>query len=40
MGILKDKGVIYKAVDDVDLGPDSDEFYLRANVKGNSLKLI
>ncbi|KAL1539004.1 fatty acid amide hydrolase-like [Salvia divinorum] len=33
MGIFKDSGVVYKAVDDVDLGPDSDEFYLRANVK-------
>ncbi|XP_057770170.1 fatty acid amide hydrolase-like [Salvia miltiorrhiza] len=33
MGIFKDNGVVYKAVDDVDLGPDSDEFYLRANVK-------
>ncbi|KAL0343219.1 UNVERIFIED_CONTAM: Fatty acid amide hydrolase [Sesamum angustifolium] len=34
MGILKAKGVVYKPVDEVDLGPDSDEFYLRANVKG------
>ncbi|KAL0378208.1 UNVERIFIED_CONTAM: Fatty acid amide hydrolase [Sesamum radiatum] len=33
MGILKAKGVVYKPVDEVDLGPDSDEFYLRANVK-------
>ncbi|THG05362.1 hypothetical protein TEA_029549 [Camellia sinensis var. sinensis] len=34
MGIFKAKGVVYKPVDDVDLGPHSDEFYLRANVKG------
>ncbi|KAK6125565.1 hypothetical protein DH2020_015712 [Rehmannia glutinosa] len=33
MGVFKDKGVVYKPVDEVDLGPDSDEFYLRANVK-------
>ncbi|KAL7230917.1 hypothetical protein ACSBR2_009238 [Camellia fascicularis] len=33
MGIFKAKGVVYKPVDDVDLGPHSDEFYLRANVK-------
>ncbi|KAI3451601.1 hypothetical protein Pfo_008266 [Paulownia fortunei] len=33
MGLFKDKGVVYKPVDEVDLGPDSDEFYLRANVK-------
>ncbi|KAK6923503.1 Amidase signature domain [Dillenia turbinata] len=33
MGLLKAKGEIYKPLKDVDLGPDSDEFYLRANVK-------
>ncbi|KAG8383879.1 hypothetical protein BUALT_Bualt04G0060100 [Buddleja alternifolia] len=33
MGFLKAKGVVYKPVDEVDLGPDSDEFYIRANVK-------
>ncbi|CAK9141995.1 unnamed protein product [Ilex paraguariensis] len=33
MGFLTAKGVVYKPVDDVDLGPQSDEFYLRANVK-------
>lgn len=33
MGILKDEGVVYKAVEDVDLGPHSSEEYLRANVK-------
>lgn len=34
MGFLKDEGVVYKPVDSVDLGPDSKEVYLRANVKG------
>ncbi|GFP84134.1 fatty acid amide hydrolase [Phtheirospermum japonicum] len=33
MGVFKDKGVVYKPVDEVDLGPDSDEFYRTANVK-------
>ncbi|KAK4416645.1 Fatty acid amide hydrolase [Sesamum alatum] len=33
MGLLKATGVVYKPVNEVDLGPDSDEFYLRANVK-------
>ncbi|XP_027075559.1 fatty acid amide hydrolase-like isoform X2 [Coffea arabica] len=33
MGFLKDEGVVYKPVDSVDLGPDSKEVYLRANVK-------
>ncbi|KAL2241283.1 UNVERIFIED_CONTAM: Fatty acid amide hydrolase [Sesamum indicum] len=33
MGILKAQGVVYKPVDEVDLGPESDEFYIRANVK-------
>ncbi|KAH6833863.1 hypothetical protein C2S53_019427 [Perilla frutescens var. hirtella] len=33
MGVMKDNGVVYKGVDDVDLGPNSNEFYLRANVK-------
>ncbi|XP_075084093.1 fatty acid amide hydrolase-like [Nicotiana tabacum] len=33
MRLLKAKGETYKAVDDVDLGPNSNEFYLRANVK-------
>ncbi|XAR73132.1 Fatty acid amide hydrolase [Bertholletia excelsa] len=33
MGIFKAKGVVYKPAEDVDLGPNSDEFYLRANVK-------
>ncbi|CAI9780508.1 unnamed protein product [Fraxinus pennsylvanica] len=33
MGFLKVKGVIYEPVDRVDLGPDSDEVYLQANVK-------
>ncbi|XP_031402032.1 fatty acid amide hydrolase-like isoform X2 [Punica granatum] len=33
MGIFSAKGVVYKAVKDVDLGPNSDEYYLRANVK-------
>ncbi|XP_075479339.1 fatty acid amide hydrolase-like isoform X1 [Primulina tabacum] len=33
MGFLKAKGAVYKPVYEVDLGPDSDEVYLRANVK-------
>lgn len=33
MGFLKDEGTVYKPVDSVDLGPDSKEVYLRANVK-------
>lgn len=33
MGLIKDKGVVYKPVDDLDLGPESNEEYLRANVK-------
>ncbi|KAI4364337.1 hypothetical protein MLD38_020445 [Melastoma candidum] len=33
MGLFVEEGVAYKAVEDVDLGPKSDEFYLRANVK-------
>lgn len=33
MGVVKEKGEVYQAVDDVDLGPGSNEFYLRANVK-------
>lgn len=35
MGIFSAKGVTYKAAKDVDLGPNSDEFYLKANVKGS-----
>nr|XP_019066933.1 fatty acid amide hydrolase-like [Solanum lycopersicum] len=33
MGFLKTKGEIYKAVEDVDVGPNSNQFYLTANVK-------
>uniref|UniRef100_A0A2C9UQ23 Amidase domain-containing protein n=1 Tax=Manihot esculenta TaxID=3983 RepID=A0A2C9UQ23_MANES len=33
MGLLKAKGVVYKPVEEVDLGPDSQELYVRANVK-------
>ncbi|KAA8531120.1 hypothetical protein F0562_005829 [Nyssa sinensis] len=33
MGFLKAKGVVYKPVAEVDLGPHSDEVYLQANVK-------
>ncbi|XP_060188025.1 fatty acid amide hydrolase-like isoform X2 [Lycium barbarum] len=33
MGFLKAKGDIYKAAEDVDVGPNSNEFYLQANVK-------
>lgn len=34
MGLLKAKGAVYKPVEEVDLGPDSQELYVRANVKG------
>lgn len=34
MGLFKRKGVVYKPVKDVNLGADSSEFYLQANVKG------
>ncbi|KAI4343485.1 hypothetical protein L6164_010826 [Bauhinia variegata] len=33
MGLFPGKGVVYKPVRDVDLGPQSAEFYLQANVK-------
>ncbi|XP_028233341.1 fatty acid amide hydrolase-like isoform X3 [Glycine soja] len=33
MGLFRSKGVIYRPVKDVNLGPDSTEFYLQANVK-------
>ncbi|KAI9165589.1 hypothetical protein LWI28_017021 [Acer negundo] len=33
MGLLRDSGVVYKAAEEVDLGPQSDQSYLRANVK-------
>ncbi|KAL6542536.1 hypothetical protein OROMI_024138 [Orobanche minor] len=33
MGVFQDKGVLYKPVDEVDLGQDSDEIYRRSNVK-------
>ncbi|KAI3707516.1 hypothetical protein L6452_26116 [Arctium lappa] len=33
MGILKDDGVVYKPVNQIDLGPHSDEVYLHADVK-------
>lgn len=35
MGLFSEKGVVYKVAEDVDLGPESGEFYLRANVKGD-----
>lgn len=40
MGFLKTKGEIYKAVEDVDVGPNSNQFYLTANVKGLSTLFI
>lgn len=40
MGFLRAKGVIYKAVEEVDLSHASKEFYLRANVKGCSFFLV
>ncbi|PWA69414.1 amidase [Artemisia annua] len=33
MGIIRDNGVVYKDVNDVDLGPNYDEIYLHADVK-------
>uniref|UniRef100_A0A6N2NKF2 Amidase domain-containing protein n=1 Tax=Salix viminalis TaxID=40686 RepID=A0A6N2NKF2_SALVM len=33
MGLFRDKGVVYKPAENVNLGPDSDESYLKANVK-------
>ncbi|KAL8477434.1 hypothetical protein ACS0TY_029650 [Phlomoides rotata] len=33
MGVFKDEGMVYRPVDEVDLGPNSDEFYIPANVK-------
>ncbi|KAI3697239.1 hypothetical protein L6452_30110 [Arctium lappa] len=33
MGVVRDNGVVYKAVNEVDLGPNSDELYLHADVK-------
>jgi hypothetical protein len=35
MGLFKSNRVVYKPVKDVNLGPDSTEFYLQANVKGS-----
>ncbi|KAJ0809792.1 putative fatty acid amide hydrolase [Helianthus annuus] len=33
MGLFRDNGVVYKSVNDVDLGPNTDEIYLHADVK-------
>ncbi|XP_022741594.1 fatty acid amide hydrolase-like [Durio zibethinus] len=33
MGLFKAAGVVYKPVEQIDLGPGSNEFYLKANVK-------
>ncbi|KAI3738998.1 hypothetical protein L2E82_29333 [Cichorium intybus] len=33
MGILRDDGVVYEPVNEVDLGPNSDQVYLHADVK-------
>lgn len=33
MGLLRDNGVVYKSVNDVDLGPNTDQLYLHADVK-------
>ncbi|KAJ0096889.1 hypothetical protein Patl1_28111 [Pistacia atlantica] len=35
MGLLRDEGVVYKAVSEVDVDPQSDHVYLKANVKGS-----
>lgn len=35
MGLFKDNGVVYKPVEELDLGPNSDHVYLPANVKGS-----
>ncbi|KAK8587687.1 hypothetical protein V6N12_022170 [Hibiscus sabdariffa] len=33
MGLLKAAGVVYKPVEELDLGPDSNELYVKANIK-------
>ncbi|KAK9040297.1 hypothetical protein V6N11_015468 [Hibiscus sabdariffa] len=33
MGLLKAAGVVYKPVEELDLGPDSNELYVEANIK-------
>ncbi|XP_044469880.1 fatty acid amide hydrolase isoform X1 [Mangifera indica] len=33
MGLLRDEGVVYKAVNEVDVSPESDHVYVKANVK-------
>ncbi|KAL2614307.1 hypothetical protein AAZX31_08G003200 [Glycine max] len=40
MGLFKSKGVVYRPVKDVNLGSDSTEFYLQANVKGILVKIF
>ncbi|KAJ0651390.1 hypothetical protein HanOQP8_Chr15g0560471 [Helianthus annuus] len=39
MGLLKDDGFVYKPVNEVDLGPNSKEVYLHADVKGTFISL-
>ena len=39
MGLLRDAGVVYKPVEQTDLGPGSKEFYLKVNVKGFNLTI-
>ena len=34
MGFFRSEGVIYKPVDEIDIGPYSDEVYISPNVKG------
>lgn len=34
MGLLRAEGAVYKPVEQIDLGPTSDEVYVKANVKG------
>lgn len=40
MGLFKEKEVVYKSVEEVDLGPNSDHVYLHANVKGSTYYLL
>ncbi|KAB1210478.1 Fatty acid amide hydrolase [Morella rubra] len=40
MGLFREERVVYKPVEEVDLGPNSDHVYLRANVKDQSQALV
>ncbi|XVF58868.1 hypothetical protein PTKIN_Ptkin07bG0100500 [Pterospermum kingtungense] len=40
MGLLRDGGVVYKPLEQIDLDPHSDEFYLKVTVKGTILVVL